>query len=161
VEWCKAYSRSRRWGEEVELLTEEMRRCLVTLEFNAKEWEARTEYTGALAADKGTAHTEGVRAYALSQAGATIPVTLLWHFGWFGSRSRYWMMEGRIKKMTMRTGTREVKGTRQTSGMNSTELRKMRRSRRQMLRVGTMWIISRRICNNYIFCFPYQAYQMR
>ncbi|KAE9385009.1 hypothetical protein BT96DRAFT_772830, partial [Gymnopus androsaceus JB14] len=67
VEWCKAYSRSRRWGEEVELLTEEMRRSLVTLEYNAKEWERRTDYRGALGADKDVPHAEGVRAFALSQ----------------------------------------------------------------------------------------------
>ncbi|KAJ3709697.1 hypothetical protein C8R42DRAFT_598178 [Lentinula raphanica] len=68
VEWCKTHARARRWTEEVNLLEEEKRRVLVTLEYNAKEWEGRTEYDGPLAEGKDTAHKEGVRAYALSQA---------------------------------------------------------------------------------------------
>ncbi|KAJ3964968.1 hypothetical protein EV361DRAFT_873590 [Lentinula raphanica] len=62
VEWCKTHARARRWTEE------EKRRVLVTLEYNAKEWEGRAEYDGPLAEGKDTAHKEGVRAYALSQA---------------------------------------------------------------------------------------------
>ncbi|KAJ3818660.1 hypothetical protein F5880DRAFT_1625934 [Lentinula raphanica] len=68
VEWCKTHARARRWTEEVNLLEEEKRRVLVTLEYNAKEWEGRAEYDGPLAEGKDTAHKEGVRAYALSQA---------------------------------------------------------------------------------------------
>ncbi|KAK7461260.1 hypothetical protein VKT23_008435 [Stygiomarasmius scandens] len=89
VEWCKAYSRAKRWEEEVVLLKEEMRRCLVTLEYNARLWEDRREYQGALADGKTSwkeewrisneyggplergsdqFHQEGVRAYAERQA---------------------------------------------------------------------------------------------
>lgn len=68
VEWCKSYTRTSRWGEEISLLSAEMDRCIVTLEYNAKEWDDRTEYTGPLAAGKDAAHAEGVRAYAISQA---------------------------------------------------------------------------------------------
>ncbi|THU98453.1 hypothetical protein K435DRAFT_600195, partial [Dendrothele bispora CBS 962.96] len=41
IEWCKSYARVRRWREEVMLLQEEMRRCLVTLEWQATTWEGR------------------------------------------------------------------------------------------------------------------------
>ncbi|KAJ7705144.1 hypothetical protein B0H16DRAFT_1747395 [Mycena metata] len=41
IEWCKAYARTRRWGEEMQLVTEEVRRLGVTLEYNAREWEER------------------------------------------------------------------------------------------------------------------------
>ncbi|THU98424.1 hypothetical protein K435DRAFT_818886 [Dendrothele bispora CBS 962.96] len=90
VEWCKAFARAKRWQEEVVLVKEEMRRCLVTLEYNALQWDGRCEYEGPLA--KGASawkdewkfsnsyvgplnlgtdsfHREGVRAYAHSQAG--------------------------------------------------------------------------------------------
>ncbi|KAJ3831013.1 hypothetical protein F5878DRAFT_549977 [Lentinula raphanica] len=68
VEWCKTHARARRWVEEVNLLVEERRRVLVTLEYNAKEWEGRAEYKGPLSEGKDEAHIEGARAYALSQA---------------------------------------------------------------------------------------------
>ncbi|KAJ3996214.1 hypothetical protein F5050DRAFT_1536209, partial [Lentinula boryana] len=60
--------RAKRWMEEVGLLEEEKRRVLVSLEYHAKEWEGRATYDGPLSAGKDTAHMEGVRAYALSQA---------------------------------------------------------------------------------------------
>ncbi|THU85327.1 hypothetical protein K435DRAFT_869387 [Dendrothele bispora CBS 962.96] len=41
IEWCKSYARVRRWREEVMLLQEEMRRCLVTLEWQATTWKGR------------------------------------------------------------------------------------------------------------------------
>ncbi|KAJ3964660.1 hypothetical protein EV361DRAFT_873830 [Lentinula raphanica] len=68
VEWCKTHARARRWVEEVNLLVEERRRVLVTLEYNTKEWEGRAEYKGPLSEGKDEAHIEGARAYALSQA---------------------------------------------------------------------------------------------
>ncbi|KAK7435288.1 hypothetical protein VKT23_019733 [Stygiomarasmius scandens] len=89
VEWCKAYVRTKRWEEEVILVKEEMRRCLVTLEYNARQWDSRCKYEGPLARgcsewkpewkfaesyagpfSLGTDsfHKEGVHAYAHSQA---------------------------------------------------------------------------------------------
>ncbi|KAJ3714963.1 hypothetical protein C8R42DRAFT_725909 [Lentinula raphanica] len=68
VEWCKTHARARRWMEEVSLLVEERRRVLITLEYNANEWEGRAEYEGPLSEGKGEAHKEGARAYALLQA---------------------------------------------------------------------------------------------
>lgn len=68
VEWSKCHARCSRWGEEVELLTEEMNRSLKTLEVYAAEWEGRAVYMGPLSAGKDTAHAEGVHAFAQSQA---------------------------------------------------------------------------------------------
>ncbi|KAJ3832132.1 hypothetical protein F5878DRAFT_500631, partial [Lentinula raphanica] len=68
VEWCKTHARARRWIEEVNLLKEEKRRVLVSLEYNAKEWEGRTDYEGPLSEGKDGVHKEGARAYAYAQA---------------------------------------------------------------------------------------------
>ncbi|KAJ3963733.1 hypothetical protein EV361DRAFT_813085 [Lentinula raphanica] len=63
VEWCKAYARVRRWNEEVQLIQEEQRRCLETLEWQAKWWEQRANVPQFLGS-----HAEGVAAYANYQA---------------------------------------------------------------------------------------------
>ncbi|TRM55184.1 hypothetical protein BD626DRAFT_579197 [Schizophyllum amplum] len=63
VEWCKAFSRVRRWAEEVPLLNEEMRRVLVTLRVRATRWD-----TLKAADTRVGAQAEGARAYASSQA---------------------------------------------------------------------------------------------
>ncbi|KAK7435003.1 hypothetical protein VKT23_019909 [Stygiomarasmius scandens] len=49
VEWCKAYTCAKRWEEEVVLVKEEMRQCLVMLEYNATKWDGRCDYNGPLA----------------------------------------------------------------------------------------------------------------
>ncbi|KAF7323380.1 CxC2 domain-containing protein [Mycena chlorophos] len=41
IEWCKAYSRSRRWKEEVRMLSEEQRRVPVSLQHEADKWVGR------------------------------------------------------------------------------------------------------------------------
>ncbi|KAJ7036483.1 hypothetical protein C8F04DRAFT_1210089 [Mycena alexandri] len=59
----KAWARTRRWTEEVELLKEEMRRVPVALRWKAQWWRDRMdveEFTGE--------HAEGVRAYGARQA---------------------------------------------------------------------------------------------
>ncbi|KAF8142761.1 hypothetical protein K438DRAFT_1634899, partial [Mycena galopus ATCC 62051] len=43
VEWSKAYARVKRWGEEVRLVQEEVRRAGVTLEFRTREWVQRAK----------------------------------------------------------------------------------------------------------------------
>ncbi|KAJ3821460.1 hypothetical protein F5880DRAFT_1614672 [Lentinula raphanica] len=63
VEFCKAYSRVRRWKEEIQLLQEEMRRCLVSLEHQAKQWEALS-----LVPQFNSLHAEGASAYGHKQA---------------------------------------------------------------------------------------------
>ncbi|KAJ3964901.1 hypothetical protein EV361DRAFT_975512 [Lentinula raphanica] len=68
VEWSKAYSRVERWKEELALIEEEKRRVLVSLEHEASQWENRQVYSGHLAEKSDSTHSEGVRAYALSQA---------------------------------------------------------------------------------------------
>ncbi|KAJ7030293.1 hypothetical protein C8F04DRAFT_961776 [Mycena alexandri] len=71
VEWCKAYSRSRRWREELVLVEEEMRRTIAYGETAEQRWlvraEARTVMLGT--SNAMTAEVaEGVQAYALEQA---------------------------------------------------------------------------------------------
>ncbi|KAK7017907.1 hypothetical protein VNI00_018519 [Paramarasmius palmivorus] len=62
VEWCKAWARKRRWDEELQLVIEEMRRTIATLEHCAKQWQARAiEWAD-------DAASEGRSAYALRQA---------------------------------------------------------------------------------------------
>lgn len=63
MEYCKAYSRTRRWKEQVQLLHAEMQYCLVSLEHEAKEWESR-----AVVAEFSGDHAEGAQAYGLKQA---------------------------------------------------------------------------------------------
>lgn len=57
-----------RWGEEVELLDEEMRWTLESFAYKSRWWASRTTSTiptpGSISAD----YAEGFRAYALSQA---------------------------------------------------------------------------------------------
>ncbi|KAJ7020502.1 hypothetical protein C8F04DRAFT_1274966 [Mycena alexandri] len=66
VEWCKAFARTRRWGEEVRLLEEEYRRVGVSLEYEASKWDARAAAVPKEALDSQEA--EGAVAYALRQA---------------------------------------------------------------------------------------------
>ncbi|KAJ3716228.1 hypothetical protein C8R42DRAFT_589224, partial [Lentinula raphanica] len=85
VEYCKTYARAKRWEEEVILLKEEMRRCVVSLEARAKVWEGRNTYEGPLADGKDDAHKEGVAAYAARQANVYRRLKqhflLLWEIG--------------------------------------------------------------------------------
>ncbi|KAJ7768836.1 hypothetical protein B0H16DRAFT_1716037 [Mycena metata] len=66
IEWCKAYARTRRWGEEMRLIDEEVRRLGVTLEYMAKEWEGRAKgvRVGVVAYEE----AEGGMAFAMKQA---------------------------------------------------------------------------------------------
>ncbi|KAJ7628915.1 hypothetical protein FB45DRAFT_1028980 [Roridomyces roridus] len=69
VEWSKAYARVKRWREEENLLQEEMVRCLLTLTWQAKQWDDRTvpgHYTGKRVYSD--THTQGAMAYAARQA---------------------------------------------------------------------------------------------
>ncbi|KAJ7619486.1 hypothetical protein FB45DRAFT_1033340 [Roridomyces roridus] len=69
VEWSKAYARVKRWREEEKLLQEEMVRCLLTLGWQAKQWDARgvvTHYTGKRVYSD--THAQGAMVYAARQA---------------------------------------------------------------------------------------------
>ncbi|KAJ7358297.1 hypothetical protein DFH08DRAFT_953471 [Mycena albidolilacea] len=69
VEWSKAYARVKRWREEERLLQEEMARCLLTLEWQAAEWDQRTtpeHYSDQIA--YGAAHMQGAMVFAARQA---------------------------------------------------------------------------------------------
>ncbi|KAJ7735423.1 hypothetical protein DFH07DRAFT_870763 [Mycena maculata] len=63
MEWCKAWARTDRWREEVELLKEEVRRVPISLHHRAAWWLERQDVEAF-----GGAHAEGVRAYATRQA---------------------------------------------------------------------------------------------
>lgn len=63
-EYLKARARKLRWGEEVHLLREEMRRVLRFLNWRVRWWQQRT-YPGERDDD---AVSEGLKAYALRQA---------------------------------------------------------------------------------------------
>ncbi|KAJ7021079.1 hypothetical protein C8F04DRAFT_1274148 [Mycena alexandri] len=71
VEWCKAYSRSRRWREELVLVEEEMRRTIDYGMWAERRWTARASARTVML---GTSVpitpevAEGVRAYALEHA---------------------------------------------------------------------------------------------
>ena len=73
IEWAKARARYLRWSEEVQLLKEEMRRVRKTLEWEAQQWEGRTEFETVDAAAM-----EGINAYATRQA--QVRRDLLAHF---------------------------------------------------------------------------------
>ncbi|KAJ7024475.1 hypothetical protein C8F04DRAFT_1192393 [Mycena alexandri] len=66
IEWAKAYARSRRWKEEVMLLEEEMRRVIVTFEYNTSSWDARSQVIKVGEVDE--LFAEGAIAYAIKQA---------------------------------------------------------------------------------------------
>ncbi|KAJ7803369.1 hypothetical protein B0H14DRAFT_3091988 [Mycena olivaceomarginata] len=63
VEWCKAWARTRRWTEEVQLLKDEMRRTPLSLHHNASWWMEHRYPEGF--EDE---HAEGAAAYATRQA---------------------------------------------------------------------------------------------
>ncbi|KAJ7776476.1 hypothetical protein DFH07DRAFT_865693 [Mycena maculata] len=63
VEWCKAWARTDRWREEVELLKEEVRWVPISLRHRAAWWLERRDVEVFVGA-----HAEGVRAYATRQA---------------------------------------------------------------------------------------------
>ncbi|KAJ7315538.1 hypothetical protein DFH08DRAFT_971894 [Mycena albidolilacea] len=69
VEWSKVYARVKRWREEERLLQEEMACCLLTLEWQAAEWDQRTtpeHYSSQIA--YGAAHMQGAMVFAARQA---------------------------------------------------------------------------------------------
>ncbi|KAJ7430009.1 hypothetical protein B0H11DRAFT_1765883 [Mycena galericulata] len=71
VEWCKAYSRSKRWREDLVMVEEEMRRTIEFGEWAEKRWTTRaTMRTQMLGTSKPMTPEveEGVRAYALEHA---------------------------------------------------------------------------------------------
>ncbi|KAK7056153.1 CxC2 domain-containing protein [Favolaschia claudopus] len=66
VEWCKAYSRAKRYSEDVRLLREEMRRTIVFGRTEAERWEERAAAADLPGSDAEV--VEGRRGYALERA---------------------------------------------------------------------------------------------
>ncbi|THU93004.1 hypothetical protein K435DRAFT_671013, partial [Dendrothele bispora CBS 962.96] len=79
VEWCKAYARVRRYREEILLLKEEMRRCLVTLEWQAQQWLSKANPTSF-----GEAHADGISAYAYQQGALRRKIASRFRVMWAG-----------------------------------------------------------------------------
>ncbi|KAJ8688876.1 hypothetical protein PTI98_012954 [Pleurotus ostreatus] len=81
VEWAKAWSRVRRWEEEVDLLREEMRRTLVSLRHQARTWESK--------ATNGSGPPDvlaGLSAYAHRQAHIRYALASRFEEIWWGKR---------------------------------------------------------------------------
>ncbi|KAJ7862664.1 hypothetical protein B0H14DRAFT_3444602 [Mycena olivaceomarginata] len=69
VEWSKAYARMKRWREEERLLQGEMVRCLLTLEWQAVQWDQRatpSHYMGQIVYS--ATHAQGAMALAARAA---------------------------------------------------------------------------------------------
>ncbi|KAF7325926.1 CxC2 domain-containing protein [Mycena kentingensis (nom. inval.)] len=81
VQWSKALARRDRWVEEVELLKEEMRRVLRSLETVQREWMARED--GRKSADAELA--AGARAYAKKQRVLHSRISELFQARWSAS----------------------------------------------------------------------------
>ncbi|KAJ7156814.1 hypothetical protein C8R43DRAFT_1125395 [Mycena crocata] len=64
IEWAKARARSLRWGEEIDLLEEEMRRIVQFLSWRSEWWEGRVDLRGLPDGPQ----REGETAYAMRQA---------------------------------------------------------------------------------------------
>ncbi|KAI9067504.1 hypothetical protein FKP32DRAFT_1563686 [Trametes sanguinea] len=64
VEWLKARARKMRWGEEVQLLPEEMRRVLATFKYEYGLWQSRAS----MAPSADPILLEGLVSYAMKQA---------------------------------------------------------------------------------------------
>lgn len=82
VEWCKARARFHRWKEEVLILREEMRRTLVSFEYEASAWDARRDVSRDVS--HSVALENGLRAYAAEHS--TMYRQLIAHFetAWHG-----------------------------------------------------------------------------
>ncbi|KAJ7156373.1 hypothetical protein C8R46DRAFT_1040909 [Mycena filopes] len=78
AEWAKAWARTRRWTEEVNLLKEEMRRVPVALRWKAQWWRDVAEFSGN--------HGEGVRAYTSRQAALLDDIASGFEETWAGLR---------------------------------------------------------------------------
>lgn len=68
IEWVKAYTRSRRWKEEIRLLEEEQRRVLQSFQYEAEKWEARAGRDMIKVGEVEVGYAQGAIAYALQQA---------------------------------------------------------------------------------------------
>ncbi|KAJ7127923.1 hypothetical protein C8R44DRAFT_616634, partial [Mycena epipterygia] len=81
VEWCKAYSRSRRYSEDIRHLREEMRRVIASGETEAREWDM----LGELMLPGASAElVEGRRAYAAEHADTERKVCAKLEINWAG-----------------------------------------------------------------------------
>ena len=100
VEWCKAQEWARRYEEEKELIVEEMRRTLVYLEWNAREWEASvaSPFPADLNIDNTT--LAGIAAYASKQADVRRRMVKIFIDDWFHLLEEHFPNLSWLKKYT-------------------------------------------------------------
>lgn len=68
IDWAKAQERAKRYEEEVELCTEEMRRTLLFFLWSATEWERRAEHRASSGKRPPNDVFQGLRAYSLRRS---------------------------------------------------------------------------------------------
>lgn len=76
VQWCRSRARANRFEEEVELVTEEMKRVIRFFEWQKGDWLAKADRKQWVTVSD--AHFEGIRAYALRQI--AVRESLIKHF---------------------------------------------------------------------------------
>lgn len=84
VEWLKCRARSQRWIEELHLLDEEMRRCIVYCHWKAAWWSQKFERLSAVEPTLG----EGLVTYASQQMSFEQQRAHFWEEKWSSIRSR-------------------------------------------------------------------------
>jgi hypothetical protein len=91
VEWCKAYSRLRRWQEELVMVEEEMRRTIDYGSHAEQRWKVRATARASMLST-GTPISpevaEGARAYALEYADRERRTTAALELDWVPIRAR-------------------------------------------------------------------------
>ncbi|KAJ7440330.1 hypothetical protein B0H11DRAFT_2253095 [Mycena galericulata] len=80
IEWAKTRARAMRWGEEVDLLEEEMRRILQFLDWRAEWWRDQVDRRGLLDG----AQKEGEAGYALRQSHLLAELRAAFALKWVG-----------------------------------------------------------------------------
>ncbi|KAF6747236.1 hypothetical protein DFP72DRAFT_821976 [Ephemerocybe angulata] len=102
VEFLKSRARANRWGEEVTLLEEEMRRTIEFFKYKAEWWTSRQ---GSTIGGSSLDYVEGFSAYALSQRTVYDTLRLECERRWEEGRARSWVKVvqkgGRKKKVTV------------------------------------------------------------
>ncbi|KAL1736713.1 hypothetical protein EV714DRAFT_198405 [Schizophyllum commune] len=105
VEYCKAFSRVRRWREEVALLQEEMRRTLETLEWKARQWDRREREDA-----RADAVGEGARAYSRKRARAYRELKARFEAMWSDLRGRTAISQAEVEELRRALDREDAEG---------------------------------------------------
>lgn len=87
VEWAKAKARGARWGEEVMLLDEEMRRILQFCDWKERWWKDQQDLRSLVEPHEKTLR-EGLLAYSEKQMALERAIGQSWEAKWRGMRAR-------------------------------------------------------------------------